>query len=175
MKRFIPGFIIYLLVTIPSLALSQENDKSNEYKITPNDIEILIGFWEGTLTYVDYTTGKPFKMPANLKIKQGKNKYQLKLYSIYPNEPKANDTSKFVISKDGEKIDGKPILSKKINQNNEVVFMVEYLGKDGNENKKATIRQFYILGNSSFVIRKEVKFQDQNEWIKRNEFNYLKK
>ena len=175
MKKFISDFTIYLLIIIPSIALSQENSKSNEYKITPNDLEILIGYWEGTLTYLDYSTGEPFKMPANLKIEQGKNKYQLKLYNIYANEPKANNTSKFVISKDGKKIDGKPIFSRKTNQNNELEFIVEYPGKDGNDKKKATIRQIYVLGNSSFVIRKEVKFQDQNEWIKRNEFNYRKK
>ena len=175
MKSLFLTIIVYSLLTIPIVALAQESAGANENKIFPQDLEMLIGDWEGTLTYIDYSSGNPFKMPANLKMEKGKNDYELKLYNIFPNEPKANDESKLVISKDGNLINGKPINSRKIASNNEIEFIVEYSGKDGNENKKAKIRQIYIIGNNKFINIKEIRFLDQKEWIKRNEFNYTKK
>jgi hypothetical protein len=33
------------------------------------DLSSSVGNWEGTLTYLDYSSGKPFTMLANIKIK----------------------------------------------------------------------------------------------------------
>lgn len=34
------------------------------------DFNSLIGSWEGSLTYLDYTTGKPYTMSADIEIKR---------------------------------------------------------------------------------------------------------
>jgi len=39
-------------------------------KITKQDIQTFTGNWKGTLTYLDYTSNKPYTMPADIVIKQ---------------------------------------------------------------------------------------------------------
>ena len=51
-------------------------------EVTTNDLNASFGFWEGELTYLDYQSGKPFRMPANLEVKQGKNKKRLILKNL---------------------------------------------------------------------------------------------
>jgi hypothetical protein len=38
------------------------------FKNLQKDFAKLSGTWGGSLTYVDYSTGKPYTMPANLEI-----------------------------------------------------------------------------------------------------------
>ena len=114
-------------------------------------------------------------MPANLRVEAGRNSHQLKIYEIYPNEPKANGKTKLSISKDGTTINRKTIVSRETMPGGAVEFQVEYSGKDGNENRKATIREIYVMGAEVFITRKEVRFLGEEEWIKRNEGSYRKK
>lgn len=141
-------------------------------KITSQDLKILIGEWTGTLTYMDYSTNEPFTMPANVTVKEGKNENQLFLFNEYPNEPQANDKSKVTISKDGKAINGNNLLSKKQLDTGETQFTTESEGKD--DNKKALIRNVYVIGEKSFIIRKEVKFENKDNWLMRNEFSYTR-
>lgn len=138
--------------------------------ITSDDLKKVVGEWTGNLTYMDYTTKKPFTMPANLTVSQGKNGNQLLLFNSYPNEPKANNKNKIRISKDGRQIDGNYVKSIENLANGDVQITTEYSGKDNN--KEALIRNIYILGTSHFVIRKEVKFENSEKWFVRNEYNY---
>jgi len=39
-------------------------------------------------------------------------------------------------------------------------------------NKKAEIRVIYIIGKEELIIRKEVKFENTENWKLRNEYNY---
>ena len=59
--------------------------------VSVKDFKPAFGKWKGTLTYLDYTSGKPYTMPCNIKVsKDGSNAQQLILAFEYPNEPKAN-------------------------------------------------------------------------------------
>ena len=49
----------------------------------------MIGKWTGSLTYLDYSSGKSFSMPANVEISESGTKNLIFDYK-YPNEPKAN-------------------------------------------------------------------------------------
>ena len=40
----------------------------NAQKFQVKDLENAVGIWEGKLTYLDYTSGKPFSMLANITI-----------------------------------------------------------------------------------------------------------
>jgi len=111
-------------------------------------------------------------MPANLTIKQGKNKNQLSLSFIYPNEPKSNSKDKITISKNGEYLNSNVVKSKQGLSNGQIQITTEYAGKDNN--KKAIIRNVYILGKKQFTIRKEVKFEDSDVWLKRSEYNFAR-
>ena len=103
--------------------------------------------------------------------------YNIKLYNNklslnfkYPNEPNAFSQGQILISKKGDKINKEIVVSKQELSNEQIEIITEYSGKDNK--KKALIRNKYILGSKKFVIRKEVKFENSNEWIMRNEYSF---
>ena len=55
-------------------------------KLNPEkDLKNLIGKWEGTLTYLDYQSDKPYTMPANIEVNLiDSNNFLYK--NIYPKE-----------------------------------------------------------------------------------------
>ncbi|NNC95422.1 MAG: hypothetical protein HKN92_07655 [Chitinophagales bacterium] len=156
---------------LSALFLSSCSNAQNT--ITHEDLNIVIGEWSGTLTYVDYRSNKPFTMPSDLIVENGGKKNQLFLFISYPNEPKANSREKIKINKSGSQLNKKDVTSKQIMSNGNVHITIEYSGKDNGEN--ATIRSVYIMGNNQFIIRKEVKFENSEEWLVRNEYKYSRK
>ena len=142
-------------------------------QIFPDDLDIVVGEWEGCLTYLDYQTNNPFTMPANLIAEQGKNKYELILKNIYPNEPKANGKEKMKISKNGLRLNNHKVTSRLELENGQTQIQTAYKGKDNTKN--ALIRYTYIIGKKSFIIKKEVQFNELETWIKRSEFSYVRK
>lgn len=139
--------------------------------ISPDDLSVLQGAWTGSLTYVDYGSGKPYTMPANLVAEQGNNVYQFVLQISYPNEPHANSKEKIRISKDGSQLNKTDITSTQVLPNGLLQIITEYSGKDNNQD--AFIRNTYILGAKDFILRKHVKFQNE-EWLMRNEYKFTR-
>ena len=140
--------------------------------ITSDDLNLIIGKWTGSLTYIDYSSNEPYTMPANLIVKQGKNKNQLLLLNNYPKEPKANNKEKIKISKNGSRLNKIKVKSKEKISGEKVKIVTEYSGKDNN--KKAIIKTIYIVGKNELIIRKEVKIKSSDDWILRNEYKYSK-
>ena len=139
-------------------------------KISSEELNSLIGNWNGTLTYTDYSSNKPFSMPANVTVESGKKETQILLFYQYPNEPQANSKGKVTISKEGSAINGNPLVARENLENGSTQFITETTGKDNNE--KALIRNVYVVGEKRFIIRKEVKFDSSDEWLQRNEFKF---
>lgn len=158
-----------VLFSLESYAQESATSSSENILITA-ELNNLIGEWTGSLTYLDYSSNKPYTMPANLLVKQGKNENQLLLFNVYPDEPKANSNYKMILSKNGRQLNKKDIKSKLSLPEGQIQITIEYTGKDNK--KKALIRNIYLLGEKQFVIRKEVQFENKSEWIKRNEFSY---
>lgn len=144
-------------------------------KIYPKDFNQIIGSWQGSLTYLDYNSKKPYTMPANKVVSRIGKTNQYILSNIYPDEPKANSSDTITISADGRFIDKEEVKSRRKLANGNIEITTEISGKDGNDSKPAVIRHIYILGRKIFVKRKEVKFEGQTEWIIRNEYRYSKK
>ncbi|MFT4662991.1 MAG: hypothetical protein ACI9AT_000826 [Ulvibacter sp.] len=142
-------------------------------KISSEDLKVVIGNWVGSITYLDYQTNKPFTMPANLNVTQGKSDNILLLNNIYPNEPKANSSDKIKIAKNGMLLNKNVVTSREELENEHVQIQTEHEAKD--DNKKALLRYTYVIGNDFFLIRKEVQFEEAGDWIKRSEFNYQRK
>ena len=138
--------------------------------VTVEEFQILLGKWEGTLTYIDYTSNTPYSMPANVTVTEGKNKNQLVLLNEYPNEPKANGKGKINFSKNGQALNGSDLISRENLENGDLELVTESMGKDNNE--KALIRIVYVIGKDRFIMRKEVKFENSESWLQRNEFSY---
>lgn len=160
-----------LLFSFDSYALCETPDSPLQ-KITSDDLKILTGDWTGTITYLDYQTNKPFTMPANLTVKQSKNKNRFLLYNIYPNESKANSKDKIKITKKGTLLNKRSVTSRQELPGGQIQIKTEFTGKD--DNRKAIIQHTYLLGKDQFSIVKEVKFENSADWIKRSEFNYTR-
>lgn len=141
-----------------------------ERSISSTEYLSLIGNWSGTLTYIDYSSNKPYTMPVEYKISQGKNELILLIDVNYPNETSANKKAKLNRSADGTHIDKHPIVSKEKLDNDALKFITEYTGKDNNQ--KSTIRLIYTLGDNVLTIQKKVQYPGNVEWKTRNTFSF---
>lgn len=140
--------------------------------ITMADFQPILGNWEGTLTYLDYSTHKPFTMPANLSIQQIGHSSRILFANQFPDEPNANWTDTIVISEDGAMINDETIVSKKILENGDVEWITEVMGKDGNDEKPALLRYTYYFGSNEYYLKKNVQFVGETEWIQRHLYSY---
>jgi hypothetical protein len=135
------------------------------------DFKPVFGQWKGSLTYLDYSSGKPYSMPANVTIsKDKKNDHRLILALQYPDEPKANENDTLVISNDGLQIDGAKIVSKEKTSIGLLQIITEKQGVDGNDNRKAVVKHIYTISKKVLSIRKEVRFDGEEKFIMRNEY-----
>ncbi|MEY4047828.1 MAG: hypothetical protein RL284_1379 [Bacteroidota bacterium] len=141
---------------------------ANAQSIQVKDLASSVGKWEGNLTYLDYSSGKPFTMLANLKISLTADSMGYIMAYEYPQEPHANakDTTAVVGSFFGKD----KIVEFKRDSAEGFTLVTEVDGEDGNENKKAILRHHYLLQQNTFTITKSVKFQGTDNWIKRNEY-----
>lgn len=114
-------------------------------------------------------------MQADISIYQSDNPKGLIITNIYPNEPKANSTDTLTISKNGRMINEQTVKSKRKLDNGNTEIITEYSGVDGNDMKAALIRITYNIGKTTFTKTKEVKFDGQDDWIKRHEYSYTRK
>ncbi len=138
--------------------------------ISVKDFKPAFGKWKGTLTYLDYTSGKPYTMPCNITVRPaGSDPKQLVFIYEYPNEPRANGNDTLFISEDGKTANGYNLVSKN-KANGLLKIVAEKNGVDGNENRKAVLRYTYTIGKRVYSKRKEVKFDGEEGWILRNEY-----
>jgi hypothetical protein len=158
--------LLIVLLLLPLFASAQ-----TIFPVTVKDFKPAFGKWKGSLTYLDYSSGKPYTMPANVTIsKDGNNAHQLILAFVYPDEPKASGKDTLVISDDGLQIDGAVIVSKTKNSDGSLVIITDKEGVDGNDNRSATLRHIYTISKKIFSNRKEVQFKGEEKFIFRNEF-----
>jgi hypothetical protein len=132
------------------------------------DLSNSVGSWEGKLTYLDYASGKPFTMLANINIGLTADTKGYVIGYEYPKEPHANskDTT-FIV----ENYFGKDkIVEFKKDLDGGYKMITEVGGNDGNDDKKAILRHTYILKSNTYSIIKDVKFEGTDKWIKRNEY-----
>lgn len=141
---------------------------TNAQSFQIKDLATSVGNWEGKLTYLDYASGKPYTMLANIKISLTENKTGYIMGYEYPKEPHANskDTT-FVVNQ----LFGKDkIVEFKKAVDGGFTLVTEVEGEDGNDYKKAILRHTYTLKTNNYSVVKDVKFNGTDKWIKRNEY-----
>ncbi|MCB9219831.1 MAG: hypothetical protein H6610_10285 [Ignavibacteriales bacterium] len=158
---------IFFLLNI-NLILSQS------ITISPEIFKNAIGNWHGSLTYLDYSSNQPYTMPANVKVEQISGTNNFIFTNIFPKEMGANSTDTLTISENGKMINKKNIRSIQKHENVNTEIITEYLDVDGNDDKPAIIRHTYVVGDNILIMRKDVQFVKETEWIKRNEFSYTR-
>jgi len=163
---------IYLSLSLAIFSASfSAQAKSNNLL---NDLQKVSGSWKGSLTYLDYSSGKPYSMPAEVKIKRIDKTNNFIFSNIYPNETSANSTDTLVVSTDGKYIDRELVKSRLKLPNGDIEIVTETIGKDGNDNKPATIKHTYIFGDKILKKRKDVQFTGDDKWINRHEYSYTR-
>jgi hypothetical protein len=162
MKRFLFTIVIAFIFSSIQAQSLQVKDLSSS-----------VGSWEGKLTYLDYSSGKPYTMLANIKISLTADNMGYVMSYEYPKEPHANskDTT-FIV---GNYFGKDKIVKFKKHSDAEYKMTTEVDGNDGNENKKAVLRHTYLLKSNTFSVTKEVKFEGSDKWIKRNEYLFNRK
>ncbi len=165
---------IYLTTVLSLLILTFCNAQSTS-GTTVKDFSTLTGSWQGSLTYLDYSSGKSYTMPADLAIQRIQRTNTFIFSNIYPKEPAANATDTMTISTEGTYIDKEFVKTRHTLANGNIEIITEKSGKDGNDNKQATIRHTYTLGKTIFSIRKDVQFVGETNWINRHLYSYNRK
>ncbi len=162
-------FMMKFFYTLSFYVLFMTSAKTQVIKM--DDLNFLINDWKGTLTYIDYKSGNPYTMPANMSFKK-LNSNELLAQHIYPDEPKANSIDTFVISNSGKFFNENKIIKVVHLSNNGIEITTQTKGKDGNDNKPALLKHIYTITKDSFINRKEVKFLDEKKWMLRNEYKF---
>ncbi|MBC7936805.1 MAG: hypothetical protein H7Y86_15770 [Rhizobacter sp.] len=139
-----------------------------------DDFKTLTGCWEGNLNYLDYSTNKPYSMPANLVITPIPSTFSFSVSNIYPDEPKANSIDTFLISNEKKQVNKEVVQSRTKLKDGSLQIITEAEGRDGNDNKKAIFRHTFILGENSYLNKKEVRFAGTSKWITRHEYKYVR-
>jgi uncharacterized membrane protein YphA (DoxX/SURF4 family) len=167
-KKIVPAVgILALLLSISSYG------QKNEPTLTPSELNLLRGTWKGTLSYKDYTSNTNETLPVTIYGWLAGNEETSRTWRLkfeYDNEPKANNSVNYEISKDNRKINDAVIVEKQKSKDGTLKVVTESKGKDGNEQKPCTFRTVIQLNYSTLIITKLVKFDGENEFFQRNEY-----
>ncbi|TAF53194.1 MAG: hypothetical protein EAZ62_04865 [Sphingobacteriia bacterium] len=156
------------IVSLPFFTMGQATS------LQKKEVELFCGSWTGSLTYLDYSSGKPYTMPAKTQINFLSKGNGLQVKMIYPDEPKANGIDTILLDAQGQKWDGDALVQKRVLADGNLEIITERQGRDGNDNKAATIRKTITIGPKVYVSRKDVKFIGTDQWIQRHEYRYAK-
>ena len=161
MKTFI---ITISLLFIAATSLAQSTVSINDFEIINNTN------WKGTLTYLDYQSGKPVPVSTTMQIRVTDKAIEQDIQ--YTWEPNKNVRAKTKIKKNGRYLGKQKVISKIIKEDGTVLLLTSYVGKD--DNKKATMFFTYEFNNNNYKVTKEVQFDGSNERFMRNNYNYKK-
>ncbi|MBA4198653.1 MAG: hypothetical protein C0459_13980 [Chitinophaga sp.] len=146
----------------------------NAQQLQSTDFKLAEGKWKGSLTYLDYTSGKPYTMPADIVVFINPlNKNEVILQHIYPDEPKANGYDTLTINNNGTQLNSALVTGNTFIKTIKTI-VTEEKAVDGNDRKPATIKHTYTISNDSFIIKKEVLFNETTNWLLRNTYSFLR-
>lgn len=162
---------VLTLILVFNLML-QLTAQTSTYRFQISTLTSSVGHWQGTLTYLDYSSSKSYTMPAEIDISYTSNKTGYIRAYTYPNEPKANTTDTTYTKESGKYFGREKVVSFVKSNSKDFTLITEFDDVDGNDKKEATIRHKYKLEGNSFIIRMDVKFKGTTEWINRHEYQF---
>ena len=162
------------ITTIVLLVIMFLGNTADEPAIKPEELMSLTAkHWKGTLSYLDYSSNKEVNIPVNLNVIQSETELD-NWYFIYeyPDEPHANGTDTITVNDKGRKLNNETVSEN--HYTNDTVFTFTTMRSGEDNDKKAELKHVYILDGSTFIIRKEVKYEGENEFFVRNEYKFKK-
>ena len=140
----------------------------------PADLDLLAGpLWRGTLTYLDYQSGKPVSIKSNLlftRLPGDEPRWEQRLG--YDDEPHANNGDTVALAEGGRLLDGEVVTEREALPGGGVRLVTETDGAD--DEKPARIRHVYTLGASAASLQKLVRFAGSAEFLERNVYRWTR-
>jgi hypothetical protein len=143
-------------------------------RISANDLKPLEGkTWNGSLTYLDYTSKKKTTIRSNINIvRKPSDKFTWIFDLQYPLEPGANSRDEAVLSPDGGSFDGEAVIERTKLPDGSLRFVTQKKGRD--DNRDAILRHTYLISKKSFSIRKDVKIEGEQDFFERNTYTWTR-
>lgn len=142
-------------------------------RLEAGDLKRLTGAqWKGTLTYLDYGKNKKVSIPSNLTV-TGPGAADAHSWTFdyqYPDEPKANSKDAVVVGGGGTTIDGERVVERAIAPDGTLKIVTEKAGADND--KPSLFRFTYLVGATTFSIKKEVRHEGAAGFFERNEYSW---
>lgn len=141
-------------------------------KLSPADFQIVTGStWEGTLTYVDYSSNKPVSIRSYLTVKQSREDAASFVFQyFYPDEPKANSEQTVSITKNSAMLRDETVVSHSRADDATLKVVTTKTGQDSN--RRANFRFTYLLNARTFSIVKEVNVEGATAYFERNRYSW---
>lgn len=138
--------------------------------LEPADLDLLTGApWSGTLTYLDYTTGKPTTIASTLTVRRiAADLPTWELRVGYPKEPGADSVQTIVLK--NNTIGNESILSRRTLPDGGIEFITSAPGTD--DNKPATFRFVHRLTPTIYSRTKLVTFVGQSTELQRHIYSW---
>ena len=139
--------------------------------MSTQDFIAIEGEWVGTLTYTDYSSGMPTVIAANASV-TSISENRIDYTASYPNEPWEDSESTMIISKDGRLLDGHVVSERVVTEDETLIVRTQFRGED--DDRPADIRLTYGLTETNFYIRKDVRFDDSDSYLRRNIYEFTR-
>lgn len=120
--------------------------------------------------YINYSDGREINMRTKLRIFIQDDTLIQEVE--FPDEPKANYTSRIELKKNKGFFGDEEVVDLNLQDGNVARLSTKFKGKD--DNKKADIYKTYVFGERNLSITKTVIFQKSGEKLIRNRFTYNK-
>lgn len=143
-------------------------------RLEAGDLKRLTGAqWKGTLTYLDYGKNKKVSIPSNLTVAgPGADALTWTFEYQYPDEPKANSKDAVVVGGDGTTIDGERVVERATAPDGTLKIVTEKAGRD--DDKPSLFRFTYLVGATTFSIKKEVRHEGATDFFERNQYSWTR-
>ena len=139
--------------------------------ISTNDFQILNNTkWEGTLTYIDYKSGKLTDIESKMQIIISEKTIEQNIQYVW--EPNKNVETRTKIKNKGTYLGKQKVVSKFLNDNGLMQIITTAKGKD--DGKKATFYFTYEFDSETYEVTKEVQFANSDERFMRNTYTYVR-
>ncbi|HNR17668.1 MAG TPA: hypothetical protein PKG90_13450 [Chitinophagaceae bacterium] len=156
---------IVLILSLTCLASAAKSQT-----VSSEDFKPIEGEWKGKLTYLDYTSNKQDTIDAWLTAKLRGKAVD---FSIgYPGESGKGGKDRYEIKDNGTKINGMKIIDRTTTGDGMLKLVLEEKGKDGNDHKPATFHYELIIGETTFIMTKLVKFEGSDQFFQRNQYRF---
>lgn len=160
-----PGILALSLCAVAACDAAPPGAPAKTATASRADIERVVGEgWTGTLVYRDYSP--PFG-DVELKVEAdiASAPEGLALAIRYPDEPQANTVEVLELSEDGARLGGELVVER--SEADGMVAITTRANCEDDE-KPAECEHRYVFGQKVFEMDKRVRFDDKEDFIRRN-------